>query len=364
MVADYGFGLPPGTAVRTGLVAAALGRRMGLADGEVRDGLYTGLLMHVGCVGISHESAAAFGDDIRFYRAITGTDVNDPDDVATVLDEVTRGMPADAAARTTSFLRTRGLEWARRADTGVCEVARDTARRLGLPESTQQALYHVYETWAGGWVPQGLKGDDVAVASCVARAAMEVAFFSQLGGADAAVAALRKRAGGLLDPAVVAAFTADPQGILAEADRGDPHDLMLAAEPEPVLVRKASDLAEVAAAFGDLADVKMPFLHGHSRRVADLASGGARRLGLDAVVEKGRRPRGRQDVGHCRTGGPTATLVSGARDDRHGRPVRVAGLVRGSVGTPCCTTPTAPWRSFVPTSERGAVNVAGGDRHG
>ncbi len=119
MVADSGFGLPPGTAVRTGLVAAALGRRMGLADGEVRDGLYTGLLMHVGCVGISHESAAVFGDDIRFYRAVTGTDVNDPDDVATVLDEVTRGMPADAAARTTSFLRTRGFEWARRADTGV-----------------------------------------------------------------------------------------------------------------------------------------------------------------------------------------------------------------------------------------------------
>ena len=283
MVADYGFGLPPGTAVRTGLVAAALGRRMGLADGEVRDGLYTGLLMHVGCVGISHESAVAFGDDIRFYRAITGTDVNDPDDVAAVLTEVTRAMPADVAVRTTSFLRTHGLEWARRADTGVCEVARDTARRLGLPESTQQALYHVYETWVGGWVPHGLKGDDIGVASRVARAAMEVAFFSQLGGADAAVAVLRKRAGGLLDPAVVAAFTADPHGILAEVNQGDPHDLMLAAEPEPVLMRKASELADVAAAFGDLSDVKMPFLHGHSRRVADLASGGARRLGLDVA---------------------------------------------------------------------------------
>ena len=199
------------------------------------------------------------------------------------LPELTRGMPADAAVRTTSFLRTRGLEWARRADTGVCEVARDTARRLGLPESTQQALYHVYESWVGGWVPHGLKGDDIAVASRVARAAMEAAFFSQLGGADAAVAALRKRAGGLLDPAVVAAFAADPHGILAEVDQGDPHELMLAVEPEPVLERKASELAEVAAAFGDLADVKMPFLHGHSRRVAELASGGARRLGLDAA---------------------------------------------------------------------------------
>ena len=148
----------------------------------------------------AHESAAAFGDDIRFYRAITGTDVNDPDDVAAVLTEVTRAMPADAAVRTTSFLRTHGLEWARRADTGVCEVARDTARRLGLPESTQQALYHVYETWVGGWVPHGLKGDDIAVASRVARAAMEVAFFSQLGGADAAVAAVGARNSAHLRP--------------------------------------------------------------------------------------------------------------------------------------------------------------------
>jgi HD-GYP domain-containing protein (c-di-GMP phosphodiesterase class II) len=60
-------------------------------------------------------------------------------------------------------------------------------------------------------------------------------------------------------------------------------ELMLAAEPEPVLERKESELADIAAAFGDLADVKMPFLHGHSRRVANLASGAARRLGLDSA---------------------------------------------------------------------------------
>jgi HD-GYP domain-containing protein (c-di-GMP phosphodiesterase class II) len=111
---------------------------------------------------------------------------------------------------------------------------------------------------------------------------MDAAFFGQFGGVDAAVTALRKRAGGLLDPAVVAAFTDDAHHILAEADSGDPHDRMLAVEPEPVLERRTSELTDVAAAFGDLADVKMPFLHGHSKEVARLASGGARRLGLDA----------------------------------------------------------------------------------
>jgi HD-GYP domain-containing protein (c-di-GMP phosphodiesterase class II)/DNA-binding CsgD family transcriptional regulator len=283
MVADFGFGLPPGTAVRSCLVAAALARRMNLDDCQVRDSYYTALLMHVGCVGVAHESAVAFGDDIALNRAVARTNVADPDDVIhTFLPELTRGMPPDVAARATSFALVQGAEWARRTDLGVCEVARDTARRLDLPDSTQQALYHVYESWAGGWVPEGLKGDDIAIASRVARAAMDAAFFGQLGGVDAAVTALRVRAGGLLDPAVVATFAQDPEGILAEADSGDPQDRMLEVEPEPVIERSSLEITDVAAAFGDLADVKMPFLNGHSKEVARLAAGGARRLGLDA----------------------------------------------------------------------------------
>lgn len=267
MVADYGFGLPPGTAVRSCLVAAALARRMDLPDDEVRDSFYTALLMHVGCVGVAHEAAAAFGDDLALNRAVARTNLADPDDlVATLLPELTRGMSGGAAARARAFTLTRGAEWGRRTDIGVCEVARDTARRLGLPHSTQQALYHVYESWSGGWVPHGLKADDIAITSRVARAAMDAAFFGHLGG--------------ILDPAVVAVFTADPGALLAEADRGDPLERMLAVEPEPVLHVDAGRLPRLAAAFGDLADVKVPHLHGHSRQVARLAAGAGRRLGL------------------------------------------------------------------------------------
>lgn len=61
MVADLGFGPPPGTAVRSSLVSAALARRMNLDDGDVRDCFYTALLMHVGCVAVAHEATAAFG---------------------------------------------------------------------------------------------------------------------------------------------------------------------------------------------------------------------------------------------------------------------------------------------------------------
>ena len=135
---------------------------------------------------------------------------------------MTAGMPSAVAARAEAFVLTEGPAWGRQVDVGVCEVGRETARRLGLPDSTQQALYHAYESWVGGWAPDGLRGDDIAIGSRVARAALDAAVFDQLGGAEAAVAALRQRAGVILDPAVVAVFAEDPRGILAEADDGDP----------------------------------------------------------------------------------------------------------------------------------------------
>ena len=287
MVADLGFGLPPETAVRTCLVGVALARRMNLDDSNVRDSFYTALLMHLGCVALAHEANAAFGDDIALNRAVARTNLADPGDVAsTLVPEMTRGMPPEVAARARAFaLSSDAVEWGRRTDTGVCEVGRNTARRLGLPDSTQVALYHVFESWAGGAAPEGLRGDDIAIASRVARAAMDAAFFGQLGGVDAAVTALRARSGGILDPAVVAAFTEDPRGILAEAESGDPRNRMLDVEPVPVIERSGAQLSEVAAAFGDLVDLKVPFFHGHAREVARLAAGGARRLGLsDAEV--------------------------------------------------------------------------------
>ena len=81
MVADLGFGLPPGTAVRTSLIAAALARRADLDDDDVRDAFYTGLLPHLGCVAVAHESAAAFGDDIALNRAVARSNLADPADI-------------------------------------------------------------------------------------------------------------------------------------------------------------------------------------------------------------------------------------------------------------------------------------------
>ena len=308
MVADLGFGLPPGMAVRTSLVATALARSADLGEDDVRDAFYTALLLHVGCVAVAHESAAAFGDDIALNRAVARTNLADPNDiVATFVPEVTRGMAPNMAARARAFALSREVfEWGYRTDTGVCEVARDTARGLGLPSSIQLGLYHVFESWVGGAAPGGLKGDSIPIASRVARVAMEAAFFSHLGGVEASIAAVRARAGVILDPTLAATFVADARNVVGEADRGDPRHRLLEVEPAPVIERDGAERVAVARAFGDLADVKVPFLHGHAKEVTRLALGAARRLGLaDAEIAQlgtrraasRRRPRRRVQCG-------------------------------------------------------------------
>ena len=59
-----------------------------------------------------------------------------------------------------------------------------------------------------------------------------------------------------------------------------PRHLLLEVEPAPVIERDGAERVAVARAFGDLADVKVPFLHRHTKEVTRLTLGAARRLGL------------------------------------------------------------------------------------
>jgi HD-GYP domain-containing protein (c-di-GMP phosphodiesterase class II) len=283
IAADLGFGLPPEEAMRSCLIATALARHQGLDDDEVGETFYTALLMHVGCSALSHETAAAFGDDRQLMSAVARTNVADPADIAgTLLPELTRGMNAAERSRIEHYTVTRGREFGRRFDTGSCEVASATAKRVGLGPGVERALREAVEWWNGDGPPRGLRGEEIALPARIARAAADAARFDHLGGTVAAVDALRRRSSGILDPTIVEAFAANADRLLAEARAGDPRERILEAEPEPVVEIDISELPRVAAAFGDLADLKTPWTHGHSGGVARLAKAAAERLRLDA----------------------------------------------------------------------------------
>ena len=194
-LADLGFGLQAGEALRSCALASRLARSLELPDGEVRAAFYTALLHHVGCVGYAHETARLFGDELAVSVAAGRTNSVDRRDVfATFLPLLTAGRPPLERARLVLTALARGDRFGTDFTTAACEVGRDAARRLDLPEEVQRSVYHVYEEWRGGGVPAGLAGDDLPVGSRLARLTGIAVLFDTIGGVEAAVDAVRRRA--------------------------------------------------------------------------------------------------------------------------------------------------------------------------
>ncbi len=281
-LADLGFGLQSGESLRAAALAASLGRSLDLDDDEVRSGLYTALLLHVGCVGYAHETARLFGDEFALNVAAEQTNLADPRDlVATLVPALTRGRPLRERARLAATALIRGKGFGQAFDTAKCEVGRDAARRLGLSEEVQRSVYHSSEWWNGGGAPRGLSGEDIPVGARLALLASIAVLLDTLGGAEAAGHAIRRRSGGMVDPRMADHFAARASDLLGALHAGDPYDHVVHAEPQPAAMVLGSQLLGVAAVFGDLADLKTPYTYGHSRGVAALSRDAGQHLGLD-----------------------------------------------------------------------------------
>ena len=280
-LADLGFGLQAGEALRSCALATGLARSLDLPDDDVRAAFCTALLHHVGCTGYAHETARVFGDELVLNMAAGLENQADPRDMfATFLPTLTRGRPPLERARLALTAFTRGKRFGEAYTTAACEVGRDAARRLHLPDEVQRGVYHVYELWRGPGVPAGLAGEDIPVASRIARLTGIAVLFDTIGGVGPAVDAARRRGGGMLDPGLAEHFADRAEALLGGVNATDPRAAALDAEPRPVVSVPDRQLVEVAAVFADLADLKSPYTHGHSSGVAALARGAGERLGL------------------------------------------------------------------------------------
>jgi DNA-binding CsgD family transcriptional regulator len=117
----------------------------------------------------------------------------------------------------------------------------------------------------------------------MARVATEAAILAGFGGSEVVVTGLRRRAGKTLDPEIVDRFASGAETLLAELAVGDPRARLVEVEPAVAEISEL-DIVHIAAAFGDLVDLKTPFTHGHSGGVADLAVAAAARARLDPLA--------------------------------------------------------------------------------
>ncbi|HJR44567.1 MAG TPA: HD domain-containing phosphohydrolase [Actinomycetota bacterium] len=299
VVADLGFGLPPLQAVRSSLISAALARHLGVGDDDLQASFYAPLLMHVGCISMAHETAALYGNEIAITRAVAMTNLADPDDiVAKLVPVAARELQIRGRQDSLDEVMDQADDFGKHFDTASSEVARQTAGRIGLPEHVQTCLYEVDEAWQGGGAPRGLVGEDIALPARITRLASDAAYFNNLGGTGLAIEAIRARAGTLHDPDLAQAFIAEAEKILEDANAEEPATHLTRAEPDPVIEVDRTQLMEVAAAFGDAADLKTPYTHGHSGATAQLALAAGEHVGLDGdAIEALRLAAFLHDVG-------------------------------------------------------------------
>lgn len=296
LATDLGTGAPLEESLKRCVVAARLARAVGCADGETSDVIYTSLLQHLGCTAYAHEGAAVWGDDIAFVRLAFLTDLTDRTDVWRTWVPGLAEATGRSRARVVATALTAGRKGEAAGPAATCEVARDASRWLGLPETVQVDLSHALTAWDGSGHP-ATAGTAIPVATRLMHVASTAVLFTLRAGTTEAVSQLRRRSGTSLDPELADVVVRRSDEILGGVDDMDAYEEALASEPHPARMVDDDQLEVVARTFGSLADLKSPWLQGHSAAVAGLAATATRSLGLEEQVRTVRVAGLLHDVG-------------------------------------------------------------------
>ena len=208
-----------------------------------------------------------------------------------LLGGLVRSVAADQPTPRRVRLVARAVAESRHGDRSLaahCEVGAMLARRAGLTASVVDAWPTPTSVGTAGGAGRA-RGDAIPLAVRVSVVARDADLATMLG-ADLREW-LRARSGRAYDPSVVAAASASgttswPSSRARTSGRPS-------WQPSPSRrPRSSRTLDAVLVAFADFADLKSPWIRGHSRRVASLAEEAGRHAGLDNAARDGLRRAG------------------------------------------------------------------------
>jgi len=279
---DLGLGHPMEHMIRECLVALRLAERVGLDEAQRGVVYYAGLLAWVGCHTDAYEQAKWFGDDIGMKH-----------------DFITKGpfKTLGRARMSIAFFRF-GLRDLGDMLMNHYLATDELAARLSLGQDVRDSLHQTFERWDG----KGLfkfKREEIPLTQRIVTLADVVVAFHRLHGVEGAIAVARERSGKQLDPELVERFCRNAHELLCDDELSNVWESTLAAEPvlAPRLNEEALDRA--LEAIGDFADLKSPWMIGHSRAVAELARDAGVDYGMPASeIALVRRAALVHDLGH------------------------------------------------------------------
>lgn len=247
---DLSMGQPADHSSRAAWLACRMGEVIGLGEEARRDLAAAALLRWSGCTANAGEVGEALGDDVGGRAAL----------LAEPWERLSAALPGGRAARV--ILVSTVIH---------CEVSSLIAGLLGLPPPVAAALQAIFESWDGTG-PLGQAGEGVPLPAYLSALAGDADVLSRVHGQTQAIDVIRRRAGLRYPPDLALRFCDHLPGWLGELERGPPRPPAAPPLAPPVSL----------ALMADVIDLKLPWLAGHSRAVAALATRIAGQLGLAA----------------------------------------------------------------------------------
>lgn len=285
-------GQPPGHALRSCLIGMRLAAELDLDAQSRSDLFYALLLKDAGCSANSSRMSAVFSSDDIAAKASSKL-IDWSDGRASALWAIRTAASGDGLRKRVQTLRAmRGEgELTRQFMEARCDRGAEIARMLFLTERTALAIRSLDEHWDGRGMPDGLEGEQIPLAARILCLAQTAEIFHRTRGIRAAAAVVRERRGTWFDPALVDVFL----GFCDDGDFWHSLDQPDVSQWEPDGLELSADdarLDRIAQAFARVIDAKSPFTARHSERVAEIAAGTARILGIDASARRTLRRAG------------------------------------------------------------------------
>ncbi|MBK8018630.1 MAG: HD domain-containing protein [Betaproteobacteria bacterium] len=278
---DNAFGQPLESQLRSCLLATWLCEEAGY-DADLRQTVYwVALLRYLGCTGHAHEVASVFGDEIAIRAQTLVHDAANPAEVMRdVIAFATAGHPPEARDQIVQAIHAGVHEWIARNFTSGCEVGDMLATRLAFGPAVRDALRFTFERWNGKGFPAGASGTEIPLAMRIVHLTHDMEAICRLFSPAKALEAARDRRDRTYDPALADVFIRHGEYWFERLAKVEPWDAVLELEPSPRRTLDGAALDDALEVAADFIDLKSPYMAGHSRRCADLATAAARQLAL------------------------------------------------------------------------------------
>lgn len=258
-VGDLSMGQPTDHSLRAAWMAGQLAEAIGGDEAACSRATAVTLLRWSGCTANAPEFSHLFGDDVGGRKALLS------------MQSSGSSFRSATQQKGSAFLSLSRIH---------CEVSGDIAVQLGLDEATQFALRHLFESFDGSGAPAGLRGDEVPTPVYLASLAGDLDIFTRLYGLEQARKLIEQRADVLYPRALTDALMENAARWLSDLD-GDP-EMSGPCSMNAVFAGRTTSLEIMA----DVIDLKLPWITGYSRHVAQLSRKAALELGLDATRQQ------------------------------------------------------------------------------